>query len=123
MPLETDTIISILEACKKTGERDYFSEYEIDLNIVEDNLLQGGFPSDDLEDLSKYALDLAAMAVFKHKIGTNKKSVSLSDCFVQFMGRGTTEKFEGAEATETGIITDLSWNQTLEQIIDMLKDE
>ena len=121
MLLETDTIISILEACKKTGERDYFSEYEIHLSIAENNLLQGGFPSDNPKELSKYALDLAAMAVFKHKIGTNQKSVSLGDCFAQFIGRVSSGNIE-TQPTKTGIITDLSWNQTLELIIDMLKE-
>lgn len=123
MPIQTEIAISVLEACKKTGERDYFSEYEINLDLVESMLLEGGFPCDELEDLSKYALDLAAMAVFKHHIGCNDRSTSLGDCYALFVGRHETNKFSSVEPVENGIITDLSWNQTLEQIIDMLKED
>lgn len=118
MPLESETAINILETCKKTGERDYLHEYEINLSVVESLLLEAGFPCDKTEDLSKYALDLAAMAVFKHKIGINEKSVSLGECFALFMGRANSGVPVGK-----GTITDLSWNQTLEQIIEMINDD
>ena len=121
MSIEVDTARNILECAKKTGDRDYFAEYEITTDLVEEQLIIAGFPEDKDEELKKYAVDLAAISVFKHKIGC-EESTTMSDCFKIFMGAGKNDSgISECAASGTGTITDLSWNQTLEQVISMLK--
>ena len=122
MPIETEVAIDILECAKKTGERDYFQEYEISTEVVRDTLLQAGFPDDEIESLKKYAVDIASLAVFKHQVGTNNKNASMVDCFKLFVGFGENQDFSSVSAVGKGTITDLSWNQTLERIIGELQD-
>ena len=122
MPIETETAINILECAKKTGERDYFKEYEITTEMIRDILLDSGFPDEETDSLHKYAVDIAVLSVFKHRIGMNEKDTSMVDCFKLFVGFGKNSNFKSCNAIEKGTITDLSWNQTLERIIDELED-
>ena len=122
MPIETEVAIDILECAKKTGERDYFQEYEVSTETVRDALLQAGFPDEEAESLKKYAVDIAALAVFKHLVGTNTKNASMVECFKIFIGYGENTDFPSEPAIGKGTITDLSWNQTLERIIGELQD-
>jgi hypothetical protein len=109
--IDIDLAIDILECAKKTGNRDYLAEYIITIKIASESLLEAGFPADKKDELLKYSIDICSLSLFKHKIGLNETSVSLSDCFQTFL----------EERNEGGLVTDLAWNQTLELIIDELE--
>lgn len=113
--LSIDTIISILEAAKKTGERNYFHEYNICIEDVKCMLLESGFPKNRHDELTEYALDLASISVFKHTIGKTGVETSLSKCFKIFMGSHNTM------STGYGTITDMAWNQTIDEIINLIQ--
>ena len=120
MPLEIETTINILNATKKSGDRDYFKEYEITPEIVSTILLEAGFPEEKKEDLTKRSVELACVAIFKHKVGSDPKNASLLDSFVQVIGRS-----DGVNHSRIGkgIITDLAWNQCVDEIINLLEKQ
>ena len=113
--LNLETIVSILETSKKTGDRNYFYEYNICVEDVKCMLLESGFPKSKHDELTEYAIDLAAFSVFKHQIGKTGKEVSLSRCFKIFMGSHNTM------STGYGVITDMAWNQTIDEIVSIIK--
>ena len=107
-----ETIIQILENAKIRESSDFLREYEINIKHVMDALIDAGFPIDENELLYKYSIDMAAMSCFKHKIGCGVENVALVDCFKILINN----------EHNSVLITDLSWNQTLEQIVNMLQE-
>ena len=98
-----------LDSTRKCGERDYFQEYEITPFQIKMILLQAGFP-DDLHDmLDGYCIDLAAMSVYRHKLGSSDVPVPFISCLKVFTG-----------GAKKGTITDVAWNQTIDEIIDAI---
>lgn len=120
MGLDTETMVNILTTSKKVGERDYFKEYEITPAIVRCILIESGFPTDKQVELKKSSIDLTAVAIFKHRVGSGQKNLNLCDCFSQVIGRNDGEPFN---MTGCGTITDLAWNQTVDEIISLLEKQ
>lgn len=120
MPLEIETTINILTTSKKTGQRDYYKEYELTPEITATILLESGFPEDKKDELKKFSIDLTCMAIFKQRLGTSTKAISLSDCFSQVIGRTDGVAHD---KTGKGIISDLSWNQTVDEIIGLMEKQ